>query len=144
MMKLSLKLWRLRCNGNAGKTRKNCITNLSERLVVQPLQKLLLLRKGIVKCKVAFTRYMEMEVLFHGAKRRKIIWRSSVGLLQKFGKRQLLSFGLPEMLMMWLTHVTGDPVTDSQGKPGQEAQLWGQRIQLCFRILSPGKKTCLH
>ena len=42
-----------------------------------------------------------------------------MGMLCKFGKRQLLSFGLPEMPMVWLTRVSGDSVVDSQGVPGQ-------------------------
>lgn len=50
---------------------------------------------------------MEIKVLFYGAKRRKTVWKGSMGMLYKFGKRQLLSFGLPEMPVVWLTRVTG-------------------------------------
>lgn len=83
---------------------------------------------------------MEIKVLFYCAKRKKTVWKDSVGLLYKFGKRQLLSFGLPEMPMVWLALVTGESIMDSQGAPGQEVQLWGQRIGLCFKISSPGEK----
>lgn len=83
---------------------------------------------------------MEIKVLFYCAKRRKTVWKGSMGLLYKFGKRQLLSFGLPEMPMVWLALVTGESVMDSQGVPGQEVPLWGHRIGLCFKISSPGEK----
>lgn len=80
---------------------------------------------------------MEIKVLFHGVKRRQTVWKGRVGMLYTFGKRQLLSFGLPGMPMVWLTRVTGDSVRGSRGVLGQEAQLWGQ---LCFKISSPGEK----
>lgn len=65
-------------------------------------------------------------------------------MLYKFGKGQLLSLGLPEMLMVWFTDVSGDSAVDSWRKSGQETQLWGQRIWLCFKISSTGKRRQLH
>lgn len=41
-------------------------------------------------------------------------------MLYKFGKGQLLSLGLPEMLMVWFTDVSGDSAVDSWRKSGQE------------------------
>lgn len=87
---------------------------------------------------------METKVVFSGAKRRKTIWEGSVGMLYKFGKRQLLSLGLAEMPMVWLTAVSGDSAVDSWRKSGQGTQLWGQRIWLCFKISSTGKRCQLH
>lgn len=44
------------------------------------MQKFLLLRKAILKCKLALTKYhMETKVVFAGAKRRKTIWKGSQG-----------------------------------------------------------------
>lgn len=71
---------------------------------------------------------METEVIFSGAMRKKTIWEGSVGMLYKFGKRQLPSLGLPEMPTVWLTGVSGDSAVDSRRKSGQGTQLWGQRI----------------
>lgn len=83
---------------------------------------------------------MEIQLLFCGAKKSKTVWKKSVGMLYTFGRRQFLSSELPEMPLGWLTRVTGDSVLDSWGAPGQEPQLWGQRIWLCFQISSSGEK----
>lgn len=69
----------------------------------RPLQKRLLLKKAILKCKLALTKYhMETKLVFSGAKRKKAIWEGNVRMLYKFGKRQLPSLGLPEMPMVGL------------------------------------------
>lgn len=59
-----------------------------------------------------------------------MFWESSVGMLYEFGKRQLPSFGLPEMPMEWLAGESGDSAVDSWRKSGQGTQLWGQDIAL--------------
>lgn len=50
---------------------------------------------------------MEIKVLFYGTKRRKTVWKGRVEMLYKFGEGQLISFGLPEMPRVWLTHLMG-------------------------------------
>lgn len=81
---------------------------------------------------------MEIKVLFYGAKRRKTVWNDSVGMLYTFGKRQVLSFGLPEMPMVWLTRVTGDSVSLGRRRScGARGYSFASRSHLQVKNLPP-------
>lgn len=108
------------------------------------MQKLLFLMTAILECKLALTKYMETKVVFSGAKRKKTIWEGSAEMLYKFGKRQLPSLGLPEMLMVWLAGVSGDSAVDSWRKSGQGTELWGQDITLLQDHSYKQKRCQLH
>lgn len=60
-------------------------------------------------------------------------------MLYKFGKGHLLSLGLPEMLMVWFTDVSGDSAVDSWRKSGQETQLWVRGYGFASRSLLQAK-----
>lgn len=87
-MKLSLMFWTLCCNDNTEMQGKIALAFLEKLVVKQTLAKISLLGKTIFKYKLAFIDYcVEVKILFYGAKRRRTVWKVSVGMLYKFGKR---------------------------------------------------------
>lgn len=142
-MKFSLVLWRLCCNGNTEIQGRTALPFVKCQELSRPLQKLLLLRKAILKCKLALRKYhMETKIVFSGAKRKKTIWAGNVRMLYKFGKRQLPSVGLQKCLWLvccckwglcsgfvekiWAGHTS---VGSGYGFASR-LQLWGTRCQL--------------